>query len=633
MQNRPLILILVAIAATGLLAFVITGICNAGLKDRFEIESVAPRDSASEGSKIDIGDAEWTSGRVGFSTIYVPFVLRAKGGPVTLDIEGGRFTILASVQVDGTDVAKTQVNQNRYEFVAPPTEKTAKGVLKLSQPSDKEPFSISVRYDNETKKKSFEPPLDTQFPPDTARSDNIDLGPIERTGSKIQIRFSLKERSGDKVRVLWRAPVRSTFFESASFEGQKLADEQVKSVSSESEKELMLPPTGKSGTIVYQQTGEVDFRVWIVHGEGTASLMVPRGVRDDNEPGDKPTLPPTVTPVLETAKNMVDLNAFPFQAREPVQSRVLAISKRIELGVPTAERVSNTGTGYVVRLPFELNFSDEEVPPDTKLVFTWDLDPATTQVRHLARGKAEIRPTTQMSNSSSFETAVRPGEDFELVLDQPLGRRAVSVSVAYAGESTKVLLEGAHPQERSAGFVGSMEPVDFKGNPAIRFTDVHETAEQRVVALYKSESGSEPDEQTTKFLMTKYFEWSGDMKRLGNLAASITTMVSNAPDAESKAVQRAVSALEAGASPAEAADALKHWKEYETHKAMWRPDTTRGGYPGDAAMKRPWAETAVVLSEGHSSDMPAVAENAASMFEVNPGESTKLEGQADWLFV
>ena len=323
MQNRPLILILVAIAATGLLAFVITGICNAGLKDRFEIESVAPRDSASEGSKIDIGDAEWTSGRVGFSTIYVPFVLRAKGGPVTLDIEGGRFTILASVQVDGTDVAKTQVNQNRYEFVAPPTEKTAKGVLKLSQPSDKEPFSISVRYDNETKKKSFEPPLDTQFPPDTARSDNIDLGPIERTGSKIQIRFSLKERSGDKVRVLWRAPVRSTFFESASFEGQKLADEQVKSVSSESEKELMLPPTGKSGTIVYQQTGEVDFRVWIVHGEGTASLMVPRGVRDDNEPGDKPTLPPTVTPVLETAKNMVDLNAFPFQAREPVQSRVL----------------------------------------------------------------------------------------------------------------------------------------------------------------------------------------------------------------------------------------------------------------------------------------------------------------------
>lgn len=629
MQNRPLILILVAIAATGLLAFVITGICNAGLKDRFETESVA----ATDISKIEIGDAEWASGRVGFTNIYVPFVLRAKGGPVTIDIEEARFTILASVKVESTDVTKTQVRQNRYEFMAPPTEKTTKAVLKLSQPSNQEPFSISIRYDNETKKKSFEPPLETQFPPDTARSDNIDLGPVERTGSKIQIPFSFKERSGDNVRIIWRAPARSTFFESASFDGQKLADEKIKSVTSGSDKELMLPPTGTSGTIAYQQNGEVDFRVWIVHGEGTASLMVPRGVRDDNEPGDKPALPPTVTPVLETAKDMVDLNAFPFKAREPVQTRVLAISKRIELGVPTAERVSSTGTGYVVRLPFELNFSDEEVPPDTKLVFTWDLDPATTQVRHLSRGKEEIRPKAQMSNSSSFETKVRPGEDFELVLDQPLGRRAVSVSVAYAGESTKVLLEGAHPQERSAGFVGSMEPVDFKGNPAIRFTDVHETAEQRVVALYKSESGSDPDEQTTKFLMTKYFEWSGDMKRLGNLVASITTMVSSAPDAETNAVQRAVSALESGASPAEAADALKNWKEYETHKAMWRPDTTRGGYPGDAALKRPWSETAIVLSEGHSSDMPAVAENAASMFEVNPGESPKLEGQADWLFV
>lgn len=619
MEHRPLLLLLVALAATGLLALVIRGFCYKE-PDRFETEQ-AP---TIEAPKIEIGEAVWTSDRLGLAVINVPFVIDSSPGVALVTVDGQRFTLLSSIEIGGIDVEKKQLSQTSYEFVV--TGK-ASGVLKLSQSAETEQFSVGIERAGGRAKKTFNPP-EVKYPPDDAKSDKVSLGPIERSGSRISVPFSLKPRTGNALRATLRAPPRTVFVESVSLEGDRLTS------ASDKESDFIMPPEGSSGKIEIQQTGESEFTLWLDNGGEVSAILIPKGVRDDNEPGDKPAIPPKVTPVLETTKDMVDLDAFPFRAREPVHSRVIANTKRVELGVATAERViPSSGMGHVVRLPFALKFTEAEVPKDTNIVITWELDPATTQVRHLLRGKEEFRPQIPMTKSTSFEANVRPGEGFELVLDQPLGRRPVTISLGYAGEKTTVLLEGDTPLDRTAGFVGSREPVDFKGNPPIRFTDVHESAEQRVVAMFKSEAGREPDEQTTKFLMSKYFEWSGDMHRLSNLAASIATMVSENKDDESSAVQRAIAALQSGASPGEAKDALKNWKEFETHRSMWRPDTGQGGYAGDTALKRPWGETAVILAEGHSSNTPAVAENAASAFDVVPGESSTLSGQSEWLFV
>ena len=119
---------------------------------------------------------------------------------------------------------------------------------------------------------------------------------------------------------------------------------------------------------------------------------------------------------------------------------------------------------------------------------------------------------------------------------------------------------------------------------------------------------------------------------MANIVATITT-VAEGDDDKALAVQQAIKTMEAGATPGEAKEALKNWKDYETHKAMWRPDENRAGLPGASALKRPWGEVAKDLAggfQGHS--LPAVAANSASDFNVYPGTSEGMMGQSGWMF-
>ena len=572
--------------------------------------------------KIVIGDAEWSFGRLGFATVYVPFVLDTgvESGVLSVTIDGDRFTVLSSVEVNGTDVPKKQMSAGKYEVIV---SGRARGVMKLSQSTDKAKFGMVLTFAGGVVGKDFDPPDTTAFPSAEARSNKLSAGPAERRGFTVRIPFTVKDRSGEALGLTWRAPPKTTYFENVRFEGVTIPS----NATSANTVTMTLPPTGNSGVVEYQQSDTVEFTVWIQNGKEMSAVVVPKSSMADMRPPASP--PPTVTPVADTGKDMVDLDAFPFAAREPIQSRVTAVNTRVLLDVATAERVS--GSGYVVRLPFQLKFGEGEVPDGTKLSVTWQLDPATTQIRSILHGGKEIRPSLPTTAMDSFDTEASPGK-YELVLDQPLGRRAITITLTYAGERTTVMLEGSASEVKGSGFVGAKVPVNFDGKPSIRFTDVHESAEERVVALYKGESGKEPDEQTTKFLIGKYFEWNGDMNRVSNVIASISAMVADTPDEETRAVQRAIASLESGASPGQAKDALKNWKEYETHRAMWRPDTNQAGYPGATALKRPWSETAIALSEGAKpTGVPAVAANAAVDFDAPVGDTHERLDR--WMFL
>ena len=600
----------------------------------------------NESDNIELGEPSWVFGKLGFTTITVPYRLKfppdADGGseaPTVLKAlvtAPGRSTFVSSASMGGVPAPKRTTGPNSYEFTVLGD---AVGEIKLTQSDDQASFSLTLEYRGEKRSRYFEAPEDT-YPPDDAESPNVRLGPVKRVNARVRIPFEIAERrEGEAVlRVMWRAPPRTTFFNEVEQTGLTTPVES-RSVGPATW-ETTLFGNVRTGTIELQQTpgrgGAPPFTVWAKYGDDVTAVRVPEDLTSPPEsPGDEPTLPDKVTPVLETVDDMVDLDAFPHRTRQPVETRVVSASPRIQLEIPTSERVSPSSEGYVLRVPFRLRFADGEVPEGSKLRVTWDLDPATTQVRHLVHARREIRPTRPMESMDAFEAVVGvpAAEPSVLVLDQPLGRRAITLTISLAGETSKVMLAGSAAEPRGAGFVGSKRPIDFQGNPQIRFTDVHESAEQRVVALYRTQTGAEPDEQTTKFLMSKYFEWDGDLGRVANLASTISTVVTADPDDdEAGAVQRAVASLEAGATPGQAKEALKHWKEYETHRAMWRPDQNQGGYPGATALKRPWADEAVLLAEGHSSDLPAVAANSAGAFDVSPGQSQEMIGQGHWMF-
>jgi hypothetical protein len=232
MEHRPLLLLLVALAATGLLAFVIRGFCYQE-PDSFETEQ-AP---TIESTKIEIGEAVWTSDRLGLAVINVPFVIDSGAGVALVNVDGQRFTLLSSIEIGGTDVEKKQLSQTSYEFVV--TGK-ASGVLTFSQSAEPEQFSVGIERAGGRATKTFTPHA-VSYPADDAKSDKVSLGPIERSGSRITVPFSLKPRTGNALRATLRAPPRTVFVEGVSLEGIKLMS------ASDKESDFIMPPEGSSG--------------------------------------------------------------------------------------------------------------------------------------------------------------------------------------------------------------------------------------------------------------------------------------------------------------------------------------------------------------------------------------------------
>eukprot|EP00873_Tetraselmis_striata_P033663 jgi/Tetstr1/453927/TSEL_040846.t1 len=598
-------------------------------------------DIASDNIRLDA--AEWSFGRLGFTTISVPYALTFPAdGPETsstlrVTVKAPRRTTYVSVLNMGeTPAAKRTTGPEDYEFTVTGD---ARGEIKLTQSDQQTSFALRFEFRGQVAERAYEAPQDT-FPPDDASSANVVLGPVTRVNRRVRIPFEvLQRRPGvDKLRVAWKAPARSTYFNAVDLAGVMTPVESLP-VSADTVDTPLIADVQR-GVIEMQQIpgtlGAPAFTVWARYGDDVTAIRVER----DDTPvppswGDHPTPPPHVTPVDDTRDHMVDLDAFPHRTRQPVHTQVVVATPRIEFGIATSERVSPRSTGHVLRLPFQLRFAPGEVPWDTILHVDGDMDPATTQFRGLHHDGENVSPTQGMLPATTFEARVPAPTRTPSVLtfDQPLGRRPIRVTLSYAGETASILLEGEHSRTRGAGLIGQKKPVDFDGKPQPRFTDVHESAEQRVKALYRSVTEAEPDEQTTKFLMSKYFEWDGDLARVSNLAETISAVVTADPDDdEAQAVQRAIAALDAGATPGQAREALRNWKEYETHRAMWRPDATRAGYPGATALKRPWANEAVLLSEGHSSDLPSVAHNLSADFDVAPGESPDLLGQGHWMF-
>lgn len=597
--------------------------------------------SPKSSKNIEIGEAQWTFGRLGFSTITVPYSIKfpvdAPDASSVLEVKvhaPAKSTFVSSLDMDGEPAPKRTTGSTTYEFTIIGT---TRGEIKLVQSAQQTDFSLRLSYRGEGTERLFHSPEES-FPPDDANSPNVILGQAQRVQRRVRIPFEIvQRREGDTdLRVVWRAPGRTTFFNEVELTGITTPVES-RAVSANAWDTSLLG-SARTGIIDIQQTpggrGAPEFTLWAKYGDDVTSIVVPGDYSDEFETGDAPTLPEATTPVEETVDDMVDLDAFPHRQRQPVQTRVTSASHRIQFDIPTVQRVSHKSMGYVLRVPFRLMFARGEVPGGTKLRVSWDLDPATTQLRYLKHADREIPPTRPMETLDALEAVAEAptSEPSVLVFDQPLGRRAISLTLAYAGESTTVLLAGSQSEARGAGFVGQKKPIDFDGNPPIRFTDVHESAEERVRALYKTNAGVPPDEQTTKFLMSKYFEWDGDLARVSNLVSTISTVVTADPgDDMAAAVQRAIASLEAGASPGQTKDALKHWKEYETHRAMWRPDQSNAGYPGATSLKRPWSDAAVALAEGHSSDLPAVAANTTA-FDVAPGQSQDMIGQGHWMF-
>ncbi|AUF82386.1 hypothetical protein TetV_294 [Tetraselmis virus 1] len=610
----------------------------------------------SESEFISIGEADWNFGKLGFTTITVPYKLTFPSkdeGVAEADessvmsvtvVAPSRSTVLTEVMVGDVGAQKALTSDpNRFEFLV---KHDAEGTISFTQSEEQMSFSVIVGYRGESSSAEFKAPDDT-FPPDDANSPNVVFGKPRRVERRIRIPFKILPREnsaaddiGETIRIMWRAPSKTTFFNRVEFSGQDGAAESV-SVG-HNIWDTTLVGNSNIGVVELQQTpgenGAPAFTMWLKYNDYITAIHVPKDtIRSQDIISKTPPYPPSITPLTKLSEDMVDLDAYPFQQMEPIVTNVVSTSPRIVWDISTYEQSSPGSMGYVIKVPLFLKFLENEVPTPSTFRLRFDLDPATTILRHIEHADKMYTPPKTMTNQDTFEADIEPPtvntQKVVAVFDQPSGRRAFGLEAEYVGERTKVLLSGDNSVPKGTGFIGSKRPIDFQNQPQPRFTDVHETAEHRVKAVYKAKTGKFPDEQTLEFLMSKFFESEGDMKRINNLVVTITT-VAESEDDEAAAVKKAIASMEAGASPGEAKVALKNWKEFETHKAMWRPDENdRRGAAGATALKRPWGEEAQILAAGFKGErMPSVASNPGRSFQVAPGSSESIMGQADWMF-
>ena len=609
---------------------------------------------AAKGAEpIALGKPRWTYEPAGLTIISVPYslALSPTGGKkvalvVTVDAPP-RSTLLSGLTASGDKLQPLPASGDRpvptgsYEFMVQPGDS---GEITFTQAYEQTSFAVTLSSSGAQATARLNADQ-YAYPPDDARSENVVFGVPARVDKRVRIPFRLSNRGrreGDSFRVTWRAPKKTTFLNRVEFGGQVAGARSVDAQSSD----IIRIGSSTEGIVEMQQTaganGSPAFTIWIEHGgdvsakEVAASLTV-----DDDSAIRTPPFPPTVAPLPEVSQDMVDMDAFPFHRKEAMDTKVLSSSPMIEWDLVTAQPVSPGSRGFVVEVPFILKFQREDVPQPTPLVLNFDLDPATTILREVRHGVKAHAPKKTMTNADTFAVPIDApdagSQRLVAVFDQPSGRRAFRLDVGYAGHASAIMLAGDAAVPKGTGFVGSMRPFDFHGSPQPRFTDVHESAEERVRAVYKNHTSTYPDDQTTHFLMSKFFETQGDMSRIQDTVATIAAAVGKngegGNDDSALAVRQAIAAMEAGATPGEAKEALKNWKEYETHKAMWRPDQNKAGLAGAAALKRPWGEVAQDLAGGFSgSGLPAVAANLADDFGVYPGTSEASIGEPAWMF-
>jgi hypothetical protein len=525
-----------------------------------------------ESELISFGEPKWKFGRLGFTTIVVSYTLAfpadnkaaddgKKEGVMSVEVKAPqRSTFMSGLTVGEVGAQKAVTsNPSRFEYLVP---YNSSGSMTFVQSDQQTNFYLVLLYRGESASISVKAPEDV-FPPDNSQSDAVAIGETKRVNRRDRIPFKLPGRGkreadegGDTFRVMWRAPPRTTFFNRVELSGRDDVAES-RAVGAQVWDTTLIGKVDQ-GVIELQQTpgkdGAPGFTVWVQYGdEVTARSVAPdTSVSDAESAGNAPVFPLSVTPIPKLAEDMVDLDAFPFQQKEAIQTKLISTTPRIEWDLVTVEAVSPGARGAFVEVPFFLKFLPGEVPEPTPLKMNFDLDPATTVLREIRHNGKVFAPGKTTTNADTFIADIDvPGPKSQRVVavfDQPHGRRAFRIDVDYASHRSAILLAGDAAVPKGTGFIGSKRPIDFQGQAQPRFTDVHESAEHRIKALYKRQTGKYPDEQTTHFLMSKYFETQGDMRRVANIVATVTT-VAESNDEKALAVQQAIQTMEAGATP------------------------------------------------------------------------------------
>lgn len=576
---------------------------------------------------IKLGDPEWIYGKLGFMTIAVPFTVSFTGTDdnpnveLLVSIDSLGTNLSGAVLDDGSELKKRVAGASSYKLDVPAT---SSGKITLNQSRKRDVF-LRVSAEDEEASRNYESPH-KEYPPENSNSNFINVDVAVRAGNEITLPFSI-ESIGSSLEFRWKAPRKSTVIKDVIAGDGAIP---YKHTSPDAIK-FNLPESVKEGKVVLQQTLGKHHAVsgWFIASDEVQYFSIAgEDVAEEELPDSKPD---TLTRVSDTKSDMVDMDVFPLPDA-PVDTKMIKVSPKIVFDIPKATKLNRKSNNYKVEVPFELRFDAGDLHDgNDDLVLTWDLDPATTIFRSIKHGEKETKSPNSMLAMDKFTLNLRPEESpLILVFEQPMGRRPFRVNLAYAGDTTSMMISGLPSEKKSAGMIGVTRPIDFKGQPAPRFTDVHETAEERVKALYTSKGGK-PDDQTIKFLMNKYFEWGGDMKRIENLVSTILTMT-DGEDEDSDAIRKAIASLEAGTSPGEVKQALKNWREYEMNRAMWRPDESSVGAAGATALNRPWGPVASTLAKPHGTDQPTIPANAVSDFSVAPGYSSEIVGQGHWMF-
>jgi hypothetical protein len=535
------------------------------------------------------------------STVDVPFTLAlgAAGDglePLLVRVEGpgSTETLFASAEAGGEPAvarAPADGGGGREVMIKP----NVTGKLTFTQTEGQTSFALSLGMRAGRGSRRFDAP-DAGFPADDARSTGVEAGPAARTAGGFAVPFKLARAApGDRFRVWLRSARGSTRLGRLELDGKAATSEAVAPYAHE----FQVPAgSGLSGRVTFEQELAAEATVWVEAGGSATAVAV--------------AAPVSAAPAAAVAGKRGTAGAESIvNASEPVQSKAVDSSQRMPFDNPTAVNVG--GRNYRVTVPFRLDVP--AAPPGSSMRVSWELDPSSTVFRELRVGDGVWTPDRALGGNDAFEAAIptpAAGVRGAAVFDQPMGRRPFRVNLEFAGERAGLRIAGDPPEPRSAGFIADRRPPEASaGQPPIRFMDTHESADRRVSSVFESLAGVEPDEATRQFLVGKYLEWDGDMGKVQNLVSSIATMASEDPDADS--VRRAVATLQSGATPGAARDALRDWREYETYRAMWRPDAGAGG-AGESALKRPWSQEAGALAQGLRSGAAAVPSNALAAF-------------------
>lgn len=167
--------------------------------------------------------------------------------------------------------------------------------------------------------------------------------------------------------------------------------------------------------------------------------------------------------------------------------------------------------------------------------------------------------------------------------------------------------------------------------------NIREIGKSEAVAIYTKVTGSKPEDAIEEYIVNKYVQWEGDMSRLENL---INTMWSIA-QAEAEGTDYSANdylyiitkSIDKGYTAAETKLGVKDWIEYETERAMQRPDVNIIG-PGDGMLKRPWAGAAkqLVNSKTYGRSELQSVDRLEPERNPDPNAEPAVNERADWMF-